>query len=49
MRKHYTSLVPAGRLGTVDDLTSAVLFLASRQAAFITGQVLYVDGGRALV
>ncbi|WP_211236525.1 SDR family NAD(P)-dependent oxidoreductase [Arthrobacter castelli] len=49
VRDHYTSLVPAGRLGTVNDLTGAVLFLASRQAAFITGQVLYVDGGRTLV
>lgn len=49
VREHYTSLVPAGRLGTVDDLTGATLFLASRQAAFVTGQVLYVDGGRTLV
>lgn len=49
VREHYTSLVPAGRLGSVEDLTGAVLFLASRQAAFITGQVLYVDGGRTLV
>lgn len=49
VREHYTSLVPAGRLGTVDDLTGSVLFLASRQAAFVTGQVLYVDGGRTLV
>ncbi|GAB3520752.1 SDR family NAD(P)-dependent oxidoreductase [Arthrobacter monumenti] len=49
MREHYTSLVPAGRLGSVEDLTGAVLFLTSRQAAFITGQVLYIDGGRTLV
>lgn len=49
VRVHYTSLVPAGRLGTVEDLTGPVLFLASDQAAFITGQVLYVDGGRTLV
>lgn len=49
VREHYTSLVPAGRLGTVEDLTGAVLFLASRQAAFVTGQVLHVDGGRTLV
>lgn len=49
VREHYTDLVPAGRLGTVDDLTGSVLFLASRQAAFVTGHVLYVDGGRTLV
>lgn len=49
MREHYTAMVPAGRLGTVADLTGPVLYLASRQAAFVTGQVLYVDGGRTLV
>lgn len=49
VREHYTSLVPAGRLGLVQDLTGPVLFLASDQAAFVTGQVLYVDGGRTLV
>ncbi|WP_247828309.1 SDR family NAD(P)-dependent oxidoreductase [Arthrobacter antioxidans] len=49
VREHYTGMVPAGRLGTVDDLTGPVLYLASRQAAFVTGHVLYVDGGRTLV
>ena len=49
VREHYTSLVPAGRLGSVDDLTGPVLFLASEQASFVTGHVLYVDGGRTLV
>ncbi|HZI97638.1 MAG TPA: SDR family oxidoreductase [Actinomycetales bacterium] len=49
VRDHYTSLVPAGRLGGVDDLTGPVLFLASARAAFVTGHVLYVDGGRTLV
>ena len=34
------------RLGTPDDIASAVLFLASEQAGWITGQVLPVDGGR---
>ncbi len=49
IRHHYTSLVPVGRLGTVQDLTGSVLFLASQQAAFVTGHVLNVDGGRTLV
>lgn len=49
MLEHYTALVPAGRLGTVEDLTGPVLFLASRQAAFLTGHIMYVDGGRTLV
>ncbi len=38
-------LTPLGRLGTVDDIAAAVAFLASEDAAFVTGQVLRVDGG----
>jgi 3-oxoacyl-[acyl-carrier protein] reductase len=39
------SNTPLGRLGSVEDVAHAVLFLASDEAAFITGQVLSVDGG----
>ncbi|MFG3289254.1 SDR family NAD(P)-dependent oxidoreductase [Streptomyces sp. NPDC048179] len=49
MREEMTGLVPAGRLGTAQDVVGAVLFLASARASFVTGQVLYVDGGRTLV
>jgi NAD(P)-dependent dehydrogenase (short-subunit alcohol dehydrogenase family) len=49
VRAELEALVPAGRLGDVDDLVGPVLFLASERAAFVTGQVLYVDGGRTLV
>ncbi|MER6952385.1 SDR family NAD(P)-dependent oxidoreductase [Streptomyces sp. NPDC002623] len=49
MREEMTSLVPAGRLGTPQDVVGAVLFLSSSRASFVTGQVLYVDGGRTLV
>lgn len=40
--------IPAGRLGTVDDMASAALFLASPLASYIVGQTIVVDGGRML-
>lgn len=39
---------PTGKLGDVDDVANAVLFLADDDAGFISGQVLYVCGGRSL-
>jgi 3-oxoacyl-[acyl-carrier protein] reductase len=39
---------PLGRLGTVEDVAFAVAFLSSDEAAFITGQVLSVDGGMVM-
>jgi len=48
-RESLESLVPAERLGQPGEVADAVTFLASDRARFITGQVLYVDGGRILV
>ncbi|MCG7206726.1 SDR family NAD(P)-dependent oxidoreductase [Streptomyces arenae] len=49
MRAGMEALVPAGRLGRPDDLVGPALFLSSAEAGFVTGQVLYADGGRTLV
>lgn len=38
--------IPMGRLGTPQDLVGAAVFLCSESARFVTGQTLYVDGGR---
>lgn len=40
--------IPLGRWGTIDDVSSATLFLASDAASYITGHVLAVDGGLAM-
>lgn len=48
-REGLVNLVPAGRLGTPEELTGPALFLASKHAGFITGHIQYVDGGRTLV
>lgn len=41
--------IPLGRLGSSDDIANAVRFLASPEAAYITGQVLHVNGGMLMV
>jgi 3-oxoacyl-[acyl-carrier protein] reductase len=44
-REALSKQIPLERLGTTQDVANAVAFLASEQAAYITGQVLVVDGG----
>lgn len=41
--------IPAGAMGTPEDIASAVLFLASEEARYITGQTLHVNGGMAMI
>ena len=42
------SKTPLGRMGTPEDITNGVEFLASDKSSFITGQVLKIDGGLVL-
>ncbi|MBP0650314.1 SDR family oxidoreductase, partial [Mycobacterium tuberculosis] len=41
--------VPAGRLGTAEEIAAAVVYLASNEAAYVTGQTLHVNGGMAMI
>lgn len=45
---HILQSMPIKRMGTVDDMTAACLFLLSDEASFITGHILAVDGGQVL-
>jgi 3-oxoacyl-[acyl-carrier protein] reductase len=48
LREASLKLIPLGRWGTAEEVAHAVAFLASDEAAYITGQVLAVDGGMAM-
>jgi 3-oxoacyl-[acyl-carrier protein] reductase len=41
--------IPAGRMGTVEDVAAAIVYLASEEAAYVTGQTLHVNGGMAMI
>ncbi|MFA7431222.1 MAG: 3-oxoacyl-[acyl-carrier-protein] reductase [Rhodospirillaceae bacterium] len=41
--------IPMGRMGSADDIAAAVLYLASDEAAYVTGQTLHVNGGMAMI
>lgn len=41
--------VPAGRLGVVADISAGVVYLASEEASYVTGQTLHINGGMAMI
>ncbi|HFC04975.1 MAG TPA: 3-oxoacyl-[acyl-carrier-protein] reductase [Rhizobiales bacterium] len=41
--------VPAGKLGTADDIAAAAVYLASDEAGYLTGQTLHINGGMAMI
>lgn len=49
LRAGILTNVPAGRLGTGEDVAAAVVYLASQEAAYVTGQTLHVNGGMAMI
>ena len=48
MEETILKQIPLGRFGTVDDVANAIAFLVSEEAAYITGQVLQIDGGMVI-
>ncbi len=48
-REAVLGKVPAGRLGTPEDIAAAAVYLASNEAAYVTGQTLHVNGGMAMI
>jgi 3-oxoacyl-[acyl-carrier protein] reductase len=48
-RETILANVPAGRLGSGEDVAGAVVFLASAEAAYVTGQTIHVNGGMAMI
>ncbi len=48
-KEAITKSIPAARLGQPDDIAAAVVYLASDQASYVTGQTLHVNGGMAMI
>ena len=48
-RERLLAAIPAGRLGAAEDVAAAVVYLASDEASYVTGQTLHVNGGMAML
>jgi len=48
-RETILTKIPAGRLGTGDEIAAAAVYLSSDEAAYVTGQTLHVNGGMAMI
>lgn len=48
-KEKLLTAVPAGRLGTPEDIAAAVLYLASQEASYVTGATIHVNGGMAML
>ena len=49
IRAKLLGSIPSGRLGVVEDVASGVVYLASEEAAYVTGQTLHINGGMAMI
>ncbi|MEQ8745143.1 3-oxoacyl-[acyl-carrier-protein] reductase [Pyruvatibacter sp.] len=48
-KETISTMIPAGRLGTSQEIAAATLYLASEEAAYVTGQTIHVNGGMAMI
>ena len=48
-RKKLLERIPSARLGAGTDIAGAAVYLASEEAAYVTGQTLHVNGGMAMI
>jgi 3-oxoacyl-[acyl-carrier protein] reductase len=48
-REAILGRIPAGKMGSPEDIAAAVLFLASEEAGYVTGQTMHVNGGMAMI
>ncbi len=48
-KETISTMIPAGRLGTSQEIAAAALYLASEEAAYVTGQTIHVNGGMAMI
>jgi 3-oxoacyl-[acyl-carrier protein] reductase len=48
-RESLAGAIPAGRFGTVSDIAAGTVYLASDEAAYVTGQTLHINGGMAMI
>jgi 3-oxoacyl-[acyl-carrier protein] reductase len=48
-REAILATIPAAKLGSGDDIAAALVYLASREAGYVTGQTLHVNGGMAMI
>lgn len=49
VKDKMTGNIPAGRMGSPEEIASAVAYLASEEASYVTGQTLHVNGGMAMI
>jgi len=48
-KQRINERIPAGKMGMADDIAAAVTYLASNEAAYVTGQTIHVNGGMAMI